>query len=112
MLRAADLAALNEAWQAAAPADAPGDGVLDGQSAAPSAWFVTRVDAYRDPMAYLPALTGGDPLWSLDWGGVRVRAYTMRAFGPPDSAEGAAPGVEVPDWLLNWPSPLADSCRE
>jgi hypothetical protein len=67
-------------------------------------WVVALDDSYRSLLDYLPA--SWQPVWSRDWHRIKVRAYEMPL---PDDR---LPGAEaLPDWLLDWPSPLDAACQ-
>ena len=70
-------------------------------------WLIAEANRYRDLFDFYPALSDEAPAWSGSWPGIEVRAYD--AARVPEGA--LAPQSAVPEWALNWPSPLDEACR-
>jgi 4-amino-4-deoxy-L-arabinose transferase-like glycosyltransferase len=98
VLRTTELARLGSVVEAARRDVGP-DGVV---------WFVAMADPYRDLLGHLPPSLSQEMIWSRDWHGVTVRAYAW----PPSGSGHSVPSVDLPAWLLAWPSPLDEACRE
>jgi hypothetical protein len=69
-------------------------------------WLVVGSRRYRDILAYLPNL-GDEGLVVVDVRpDVEIRAYDVAQMAPA----ALVPADYIPGWVINWPSPLHESC--